>query len=176
MASPADGQGQQRYFCVAIDRPGYGRTPRDRQTIRSYPGKFIAEVCAALGRSSAYALVGSSQGARAVLNAVLELPYIAHFVAVWQLPPGRTRPSALRRCTTTGFCWRSTQRTPFTKFVWAASCSAGCSDPTTLSSRCLFTRIGWQKTWRWKCVPCSRVFLLCSTLAAAAAKCCIWRA
>ena len=82
MASPAQGQSQQHYFCVAIDCPGYGRTPGDRQTVRSYPGKFIAEVCAALGRSSAYALVGSSQGACAVLNAVLELPDIAHFVAV----------------------------------------------------------------------------------------------
>jgi hypothetical protein len=82
MASPGGGQGQQHYFCVAVDCPGYGRTPGDRQIVRSYPGKFIAEVCAALGRSSAYALIGSSQGACAVLNAVLELPDIAHFVAV----------------------------------------------------------------------------------------------
>ena len=71
-----------KYFCVAVECPGYGRTRGDRQIIRSYPGKFIAEVLTALGRSTAYAIVGSSQGACAVLNAVLELPDLAHFVAV----------------------------------------------------------------------------------------------
>jgi pimeloyl-ACP methyl ester carboxylesterase len=71
-----------KFFCVAVDCPGYGRTRGDRQIIRSYPGKFIAQVLTALGRSTAYAIIGSSQGACAVLNAALELPDIAHFVAV----------------------------------------------------------------------------------------------
>jgi hypothetical protein len=31
-----------KFFCVAVDCPGYGRTRGNRQIIRSYPGNFIA--------------------------------------------------------------------------------------------------------------------------------------
>jgi hypothetical protein len=70
------------FYHVAIDCCGYGRSPGDRQAIRSYPGALIRDVVRALGKTVAYALVGSSQGACAVLNAALSEPDIAHFIAV----------------------------------------------------------------------------------------------
>ena len=70
------------FFHVAIDCPGYGRSPGDCQTIRSYPGTFLSSVVRSLGKECAYALIGSSQGACAIFNAALELPRIANFLAV----------------------------------------------------------------------------------------------
>jgi len=54
--------GVDRFFHVAIDCPGYGRSIGDCQTIRSYPGEFLSEIVKNLGKKHAYALVGSSQG------------------------------------------------------------------------------------------------------------------
>lgn len=72
----------QRFFHVAIDCPGYGRSAGDCQTIRSYPGSFLSQVVTALGKKHAYALIGSSQGACAVFNAVLECPGLCRFLSV----------------------------------------------------------------------------------------------
>lgn len=69
-------------YLVAIDCPGYGRSPGDRQTVRSHPGVLLMDVVHSLGKAVAHTLVGSSQGAAAVLNAALECPDIAHFLAV----------------------------------------------------------------------------------------------
>ena len=70
-------------FQVAIDCPGYGRSrPGACQTIRSHPGEFLRAVVTALGRRSCLCVVGSSQGAAAVLNAALEYSELAHTVAV----------------------------------------------------------------------------------------------
>jgi len=70
------------FFHVAIDCPGYGRSPGNRQTIRSYPGGLLSSIVAALGRKSAVALIGSSQGACAVFNCALECPELGHTLAV----------------------------------------------------------------------------------------------
>merc|ERR1719502_1338662 len=87
-----------QYLHVAIDCPGYGRSPGDKQTVRSYPAALIGAVLAALGRRSACLLVGSSQGAAAVLNAALERPTLAPLVAVCHpvthVPPPRLKPAA----------------------------------------------------------------------------------
>eukprot|EP00971_Amphidinium_carterae_P208971 4145736-Amphidinium_carterae.1 len=50
------------FYHVAIDCPGYGRSPGDRQIVRSYPGGLISECIKSLSRRCAVALVGSSQG------------------------------------------------------------------------------------------------------------------
>mmetsp|Transcript_3695 Transcript_3695/g.9396 ORF Transcript_3695/g.9396 Transcript_3695/m.9396 type:complete len:1002 (+) Transcript_3695:77-3082(+) len=70
------------FYHVAIDCPGYGRSPGDRQIVRSYPGGLISECIKSLSRRCAVALVGSSQGAAAVFNAALEKPDVAHLLAV----------------------------------------------------------------------------------------------
>ena len=72
----------QPLYHVAIDCPGYGRSPGDKQTVRSYPGALLADIVRSLGKRRAYCLVGSSQGACAVLNATLEVPTLALAVAV----------------------------------------------------------------------------------------------
>jgi len=71
-----------KFFQVAIDCPGYGRSPSDRQTIRSYPGAFLSSVVEALGRKSCVAMCGSSQGAASTFNAALECPKLALALAV----------------------------------------------------------------------------------------------
>ena len=70
------------FYHVAIDCPGYSRSPGDRQTIRSYPGVFLAAVVRATGHARAVALVGSSQGAASIFNAALEVPKITERLAV----------------------------------------------------------------------------------------------
>jgi pimeloyl-ACP methyl ester carboxylesterase len=72
----------RKFFQVAIDCPGYGRSFGDRQSIRSYPGALLKEIIHALGKSAAYCLVGSSQGCCSVFNATLEVPTITSFLAV----------------------------------------------------------------------------------------------
>lgn len=69
------------FYHVAIDCPGYGRSPGDRQTIRSYPGAFLEAVVRALGRQNVVAVIGSSQGCASAFNAVLERPKLAYAVA-----------------------------------------------------------------------------------------------
>jgi hypothetical protein len=87
-----------QFFHVAIDCPGYGRTPGDCQTVRSYPGELLAQITQSLGKRRAYALVGSSQGCCSVFNAVLERPELTRFIAV-KHPVGHdvTRYQAVRQ-------------------------------------------------------------------------------
>eukprot|EP01062_Namystynia_karyoxenos_P057832 TRINITY_DN489_c5_g1_i1.p1 TRINITY_DN489_c5_g1~~TRINITY_DN489_c5_g1_i1.p1 ORF type:complete len:1110 (+),score=222.31 TRINITY_DN489_c5_g1_i1:69-3398(+) len=85
LAARAEGESVPRlrsFYHVAIDCPGYGRSPGDRQEIRSSPGALIAGVIAALGKPQALCLIGSSQGACAVFNAALERPKCCEFIAV----------------------------------------------------------------------------------------------
>lgn len=89
---------QGRFYIVAIDCPGYGRSPGDKQTIRSYPGPFLSAVVRALGRKSAAAIIGSSQGSAATLNAVLEWPTLSHAVAL--VHPVTHEPRKFAKCTT----------------------------------------------------------------------------
>lgn len=70
------------FYMVAIDCPGYGFSPGDRQTVRSSPGALLSDVVRALRKPRALALVGSSQGACAVFNAVLEAPALCKYIAV----------------------------------------------------------------------------------------------
>ncbi|CAJ1372941.1 unnamed protein product [Effrenium voratum] len=81
-ASAGAGDVPKSYFQVAIDCPGYGRSPGDRQSIRSYPGALISNLVRALGRKTVACLVGSSQGACGTLNCALECPKLMHTIAV----------------------------------------------------------------------------------------------
>eukprot|EP00732_Lithocolla_globosa_P002709 Lithocolla_globosa_v1_NODE_1876_length_2280_cov_11.819775.p1 type:complete len:553 gc:universal NODE_1876_length_2280_cov_11.819775:1751-93(-) len=75
-------QAWKKFFLVSIDCPGYGFSPGSHQTIRSNPAQLIASIIKALNYSQAYCLVGSSQGACSIFNAVLESPSLTHFLAV----------------------------------------------------------------------------------------------
>jgi hypothetical protein len=72
------------YFFVAIDCPGYGRSDGSKQTIRSYPGAFIQEIidCISPTTHKVYCLIGSSQGAAAAFNALVEKAAVSSFLAV----------------------------------------------------------------------------------------------
>jgi predicted esterase len=80
-AAASNGQLGSMYQ-VAIDCPGYGRSPGDKQTIRSYPGDFLENVIRALGRRNAAVIVGSSQGSASAMNAIFQKPHLAHMVAL----------------------------------------------------------------------------------------------
>jgi len=69
-------------YQVAIDCPGYGRSPGDKQTIRSYPAEFLEAVIRALGRKNAAAMVGSSQGSASIMNAALQKCRLVHALAL----------------------------------------------------------------------------------------------
>ncbi|CAF3692831.1 unnamed protein product [Rotaria socialis] len=72
------------YYFVAIDCPGYGRSDGNKQTIRSYPGAFIQEIIDYISPTThkVYCLIGSSQGAAAAFNALVENPAMSSFIAV----------------------------------------------------------------------------------------------
>ncbi|CAF1315724.1 unnamed protein product [Adineta ricciae] len=72
------------YYFVAVDCPGYGRSEGNKETIRSYPGDFIQEIISCISpiTHQVYCLVGSSQGAAAVFNALVDKPNISLFLAV----------------------------------------------------------------------------------------------
>jgi len=75
--------GGRRFYHVAIDCPGYGRSPGDRQTIRSYPAALLSAVVRSCGKRRAALIVGSSQGSCACFNAVLDAPKLAERIAAF---------------------------------------------------------------------------------------------
>jgi len=82
LASTGSGDFPKSFYQVAIDCPGYARSPGDKQSIRSYPGALISNIVRALGRKTVACVVGSSQGACATLNCALECPKLLHTLAV----------------------------------------------------------------------------------------------
>ena len=83
VATRLAGERRHAYCHVAIDCPGYGRSPGDRQTIRSYPTALLGAVVRSLGHRRAAAVVGSSQGSCACFNALLDAPKLAERIAVF---------------------------------------------------------------------------------------------
>ena len=57
---PGSGDLPKSFYQVAIDCPGYARSPGDKQSIRSYPGALISNIVRALGRKTVACVVGSS--------------------------------------------------------------------------------------------------------------------
>ena len=72
-----------KFYHVAIDCPGYGRSLGDRQHVRSTPGELLSEIVHALGKNQAHTLLGCSQGACAVFNAALDMPELCANLAVY---------------------------------------------------------------------------------------------
>eukprot|EP00438_Fugacium_kawagutii_P022776 Skav228481 [mRNA] locus=scaffold1092:61890:85306:- [translate_table: standard] len=77
LASAGAGDLPKSFYQVAIDCPGYARSPGDKQSIRSYPGALISNIVRALGRKTV-----ACQGACATLNCALECPKLMHTLAV----------------------------------------------------------------------------------------------
>lgn len=72
----------QGFFHVAIDLPGYGQTEGSTKMVRTEPRKLIADVIKALAKSHAFALIGASIGAGAIMAALVEQPMLASFVVL----------------------------------------------------------------------------------------------
>ena len=80
---------------MAIDCPGYGRSPGDKQLIRSEPGALVAAVVAALGRSSALAVIGSSQVYVEYFTFMLHIVYANTYIQLRAQGIGGRRGAAL---------------------------------------------------------------------------------
>ena len=74
-------------FHVAIDLPGYGLSEKDpeRPWANTEPADVLADIMRSLGKTHAYALVGSEQSAAFILKALAERPAFARF-AILQEP------------------------------------------------------------------------------------------
>ena len=81
-AKQAEASCPENFFHVAIDLPGYGNSAGAAKTIRNAPLPLIEDVVTALAKSHAYALVGCSQGATGILQAVKQQPGLSNFVVV----------------------------------------------------------------------------------------------
>ena len=67
---------------MAIDCPGYGGSAGSAKTIRSDPLRLLQDVITALAKPHAYAIVGCSQGAMALLTASERQPGLCNFAVV----------------------------------------------------------------------------------------------
>lgn len=64
----------ERYYLLAIDCPGYGKSTGSKEAIKTFPLQFLKNILEILGYKSYYALFGHSQGGAAIFNAVYECP------------------------------------------------------------------------------------------------------
>lgn len=68
-------------FLVAIDCPGYGKSSGSKEAIRAFPESLIKEfVYNTTGKSSAFILMGHSQGGNSIFNAILSNPNLSTFI------------------------------------------------------------------------------------------------
>ena len=64
---------------VALDLPGHGKVTTLRRGDSHVSSDFLADVIRALGKQSAYAIVGQSDATSCILQAVLEQPSLCSF-------------------------------------------------------------------------------------------------
>lgn len=64
----------EKFFIIAIDCPGYGRSKGSKEAVKTFPLQMFKEILKDLGYSSYFAMLGHSQGGAAIFNAVYEDP------------------------------------------------------------------------------------------------------
>lgn len=66
----------EKFYIVAIDCPGYGRSKGSMITIKTFPLQLFKEILTNLNYKTYYGMFGHSQGGAAIFNAVYEDPSI----------------------------------------------------------------------------------------------------
>ena len=59
-----------KYYIVAIDCPGYGKSKGSMLTIKTFPLRLFREILVNLGYKNYFAMLGRSQGGAAIFNAI----------------------------------------------------------------------------------------------------------
>lgn len=70
----------RRFFIVAIDCPGYGKSEGQKSVVRTFPLQLIEEVYRCFNYTKAFALFGHSQGGSSIFNAVFINPGITQIL------------------------------------------------------------------------------------------------
>lgn len=60
----------EKFYIVAIDCPGYGRSEGSKEAVKTFPLKMFQEILVALKYRNYFAMLGHSQGGAAIFNAV----------------------------------------------------------------------------------------------------------
>jgi len=59
----------EKFYIVAIDCPGYGRSGGSKEAVKTFPLQLFKEVLSALNYKYYFAMLGHSQGGAAIFNA-----------------------------------------------------------------------------------------------------------
>ena len=71
----------EKFYIVAIDCPGYGRSEsKSREAIKTFPLELFKEILTSLEYKSFFAMFGHSQGGSAIFHAVHEDPSITEYL------------------------------------------------------------------------------------------------
>ena len=70
----------EKFFIVAIDCPGYGRSKGSKEAVKTFPLQMFKEILKDLGYNNYFAMLGHSQGGAAIFNAVYEDPKLTEFL------------------------------------------------------------------------------------------------
>ena len=64
----------EKFYIVAIDCPGYGKSTGSMIAIKTFPLQIFREILVKLGYKQYYAMFGHSQGGSMIFNSVHEDP------------------------------------------------------------------------------------------------------
>ena len=70
------------FFQVALDMPGHGKVTTLRKSDEHVTADLLSDVIRALGKQSAFAIVGAAEAAPGILQAVLERPSLCSFLVL----------------------------------------------------------------------------------------------
>ncbi len=60
----------EKFYIIAIDCPGYGKSIGSKEAIKTFPLKLMREILESLSYKSYFSLFGHSQGGAAIFNAI----------------------------------------------------------------------------------------------------------
>jgi pimeloyl-ACP methyl ester carboxylesterase len=66
----------EKFYIIAIDCPGYGKSKGSMITIKTFPLQLFKEILGELGYKTYFAMFGHSQGGAAIFNSVYDDPSI----------------------------------------------------------------------------------------------------
>jgi pimeloyl-ACP methyl ester carboxylesterase len=72
----------EKFYIVAIDCPGYGRSKGSKEAVKTFPLKMFQEILSSLRYKNYFAMLGHSQGGAAIFNAVFEEPTLTDFMVM----------------------------------------------------------------------------------------------
>jgi pimeloyl-ACP methyl ester carboxylesterase len=72
----------EKFYIVAIDCPGYGKSIGSKEAIKTFPLQLFQELLVGLGYKKYFAMYGHSQGGSAIFHAVYENSSICDYLVM----------------------------------------------------------------------------------------------